>query len=543
MAEVAPTVAAAASAEPTVAAAAAAAGAEPIVAAVDSPKHTMKLFSSEELDVTAKLSEACSLKDKKLEIFRSFKFHKLVLTSANVIIKEYYVNQNFFTSGGNGIVIGLHENPEASGLPVCIVKIGCSRGQLKYSTIANAIRAKELFLKFGGDFKDNMALYYGDILNESNVKIGEFALYKYLGVEILKHHDLLSTIAGKQQLIKLAIECIQKYQLKSLVHRDVCPENMVYDPTTNQVHLIDFDSMADLSLLVTEDKTVLCELRNSEDKAKIKICMKTTPEKCIDIFNLQPRSLTPDIITISKKLRSEKVTDPKQYLQSLLTMDYYGLFWIILYILLYPHNMDKIDEVVFGMNVHVREDYTPLNYMIKYTKVSKQVISRRIYELMPEKYNSNSIIMNFVVSVLELIKFEDRSRDFSLEKLLACDFLVVEQIQETITRMEDEQDKTDKEDLPAILDKIDQVTSVIQEYIQFRTTVLVRKKILKSNEDYKAKIRTMNDTVIRLNRVEEQYGGIQRKYSKNKKTNRYMNKKNIVGRYNTNKKSKTTKSR
>ena len=539
MAEVAPNVAAAAGAEPIVAAAAA--GAEPTVAAVDSPKHTMKLFSSEELDVTTKLSDACSLKDKGLEIFRSFKFHKLVLTSANGTIIKYYVNQNFFTSGGNGIVIGLHENPEASGLPVCIVKIGCSRGQLKNSTIANANRAKELFLKFGEDFKDNMALYYGDILNESNVKIGEFALYKYLGVEILKQHDRLTTIAGKQQLIKLAIECIQKYQLKSLVHRDVCPENMVYDPTTDQVHLIDFDSMDDLSLLVTEDVTVLCELRKSEDRAKIKICMKTTPEKCIDIFNLQPRPLTPDIITISKKLLSEKVTDPKQYLQSFLTMDYYGLFWIILYILLYPHNMDKIDEIVFGINVRVREDYNPLNYMTKYTRFSKAIITRRIYELMPEEYDSNSIIMNFVESVLELIKFEDRSHDFSLEKLLKYDFLRDEKIQETVTRMKEKQDISDKENLQNLSVKIDQLTVLIKECIEVRQKL--RGKMLKSNEDYKAKIKTMNDMFKNLSRVEEQYGGIHRKYSKHKKTNRYMNKKNIVGRYNTNKKSKTTKSR
>jgi hypothetical protein len=220
---------------------AAAAGTDPTVVAVDSPKQTndtMKLFSSEGIDVTTKLSDACSLKDKRLENFRQFKFHKLVLTSASGTRKEYHVNQNFFTSGGNGIVIGLHENSEASGLPDCIVKIGCGRGKLKYDTIANANRAKELFLKFGEEFKDNMALYYGDILEESNVKIGEFALYKYLGAEILKSRDLLMNIAGKRQLIKLAIECIQRYQSKSLVHRDVCPENMVYDPTTNQVHLI-----------------------------------------------------------------------------------------------------------------------------------------------------------------------------------------------------------------------------------------------------------------------------------------------------------------
>ena len=47
----------------------------------------------------------------------------------------------------------------------------------------------------------------------------------------------------------------------------------------------------------------------------------------------------------------------------------------------------------------------------------------------------------------------------------------------------------------------------------------------------------------KLSNLAQQFGGNQTKYSKHKKTNRYMNKKKIVGRNNTNKKSKTTKVR
>jgi hypothetical protein len=537
MAEVAPTIAA---------------GTDPTVVAVDSPKQTndtMKLFSSEGKNVTTKLSYACSVKDKRLDIFRQFEFHKLVLTSASGTRKEYHVNQNFFTSGGNGIVIGLHENSEASGLPEkselpdFIVKIGCGSGKLKDDTVDNAIRAKELFSKLGEEFKDNMALFYGDILNESNVKIGEFALYKYLGAEILKYEELLKTIEGKQKLIKLAIECIKRYQSKSLVHRDVCPENMVYNSTTNQVNLIDFDDMFDLSFLKTEDEEASCILTQSKSRQGdiIHVCMNTEgQENCINIFNLQPRPLTPDIINISQKLIRASVKDPKQYLQSFLTMDYYGLFWIILYILLYPMNIKDIEREVFSLLItnNYINDYA--NYDRIYNFASKISLANNIYETMPTEYNSNSMIMKFVELVLHLIK--DRPADFSLETLLASDFLVDPRIQETITRMKEEQDAIDKEDLPTILDKIDQTTKAIQKYIDFRKTVRVRRKMLKSNEDFKTKIKTMNGMAGELSILETQVGGNQTKYSKHKKTNRYMNKKKIVGRYNTNKKSKPTKS-
>ena len=519
------------------------------VSAVDSPKQTnvtIKLWSSEGKDVTTNLSKACSVKDKTLDSFNTFGFHNLVLTLSDDSTKEYNVNQRFFTSGGNGIVIGLHENPEKSELPDFIVKIGCGRGGLKNYIIDNATRTNVIFSKFDQEFKDNMALYYGDILDENNIKIGEFALYKYLGAEILKYGRLLKTIEGKQKLIKLAIECIQRYQSKNLVHRDVSPENMVYDYRTEQVNLIDFDDMLDFSFLKTEDEDATCILTQGKSRQGdiIRVCMNTGgQEKCIDIFNSQPRPLTPNIISILKELfkRNGEVEDPKQYLQSFLTMDYYGLFWIIIYILLFPSNMDVIDLDVFGLTIKSDYDKNYLEYDRIYNRASKSSLVPKIYEIMPTEYNSNSMIMKFVELVLQLIK--DRPADFSLETLLASDFLVNENIEETIRTMERQQDEIDKNDLPLILNEIEKVTNVIQEYINFRKTVRVRRKMLKSNEDFKTKIKTMKGMAEKLSILEEQVGGNQTKYSKHKKTNRYMNKKKIVGRNNTNKKSKTTKLR
>jgi hypothetical protein len=527
---------------------------DPTVADADSPKQTndtMKLFSKEGKDVTTKLSEACSSKSKTLAEFRSFEFHNLVLTLSDGTTKKYNVNENFFTSGGNGIVIGLHENseasqlPEKSELPDFIVKIGCGRGGLKNYIIDNATRTNVIFSKFDQEFKDNMALYYGDILNENNLKIGEFALYKYLGAEILKYRDLLNTIEGKQKLIKLAIECIQRYQSKSLVHRDVCPENMVYDYRTEQVNLIDFDDMFDLSFLKTEDEEASCILTQSKSRQGdiiIHVCMNTGgQENCIDIFDSQPRPLTPNIKSIVYELNRRDVKDPKKYLQSFLTMDYYGLFWIIIYILLFPSNMDVIDFKVFGLTIKSDYDKNYAEYDRIYTRALKSSFVPKIYETMPTEYNSNSMIMKFVELVLQLIR--DRTADFSLETLLASDFLVNENIEETIRNMERQQDEIDQKDLPLILNEIEKVTKAIQEYIVFRkTAVRVRRKMLKSNEDFKTKIKTMNGIAGELSILETQVGGNKTKYSKNKRTNRYMNKKKIVGRYNTNKKSKPTKS-
>lgn len=517
------------------------------VSAVDSPKQinvTMKLFSSEGNDVTTKLSEACSVKDKTLEIFKTFGFHKLELTLSDGSKKEYNVNERFFTSGGNGIVIGLHEKSEKSELPDFIVKIGCGRRGLKNYIIDNAKRTNDILSKFDQEFKDNMALFSGDIPDENNSKIGEFALYKYLGAEILKYGILLKTIEGKQKLIKLAIECIQRYQSKNIVHRNVSPENMVYDPRTEQVNLIDFDDMLDFSFLKTEDEDATCILRASKSSQGeiIHVCMNTRgQENCINIFDSQPRPLTPNIIFFVSELHKRKVNDPKQYLQSFLTMDYYGLFWIIIYILLFPSNMDVIDFKVFGLTIKSDYDKNYAEYDRIYTRALKSTFATKIYETMPTEYNSNSMIMKFVELVLQLIR--DRPADFSLETLLASDFLVNENIEETIIKMEKEQDEIDKADLPLILNEIEKVTNVIQEYINFRKTVRVRRRMLKSNEDFKTKIKTMNGMAGELSILENQVGGNQTKYSKHKKTNRYMNKKKIVGRNNTNKKSKTTKLR
>ena len=405
-----------------------------------------------------------------------------------------------------------------------------------------------------------MALYYGDIHDENNRKIGEFALYKYLGAEILKDGRLLNTIEGKQKLIKLAIECIQRYQSKNLVHRDVSPENMVYDYRTEQVNLIDFDDMLDFSFLNPEDEAASCILTQSKSRQGdiiIHVCMNTGgQENCINIFDSQPRPLTPNIKSIVSDLNRRDVEDPKQYLQSFLTMDYYGLFWIIIYILLVPLDMDLvpldmdfIDDKVFGLKIttNYNKNYEEYYYKI-YTGATKNYLAKKIFENMPTEYNSNSMIMKFVELVLQLVK--ERPADFSLETLLASDFLVNENIEETIITMERKQNEIDEHDLPLILNnienvtnEIEKVTNVIQEYIIFRKTVRVRITMLNSNEDFKTKIKTMKGMAEKLSNLAQQFGGNQTKYSKHKKTNRYMNKKKIVGRNNTNKKSKTTKVR
>jgi hypothetical protein len=204
--------------------------------------------------------------------------------------------------------------------------------------------------------------------------------------------------------------------------------------------------------------------------------------------------------------------------------------------------MDVIDDKVFGLKITSDYDKNYAEYYYRiYTGVTKNYLAKKIFEKMPTEYNSNSMIMKFVELVLHLIK--DRPADFSLQTLLASEFLVNENIEETIRTMERQQDEIDENDLPLILKEIENVTNVIQEYINFRKTVRVRRKMLKLNEDFKTKINTMKVMAQNLNILEEQVGGNQTKYSKHKKTNRYMNKKKIVGRNNTNKKSKTTKVR
>jgi hypothetical protein len=203
--------------------------------------------------------------------------------------------------------------------------------------------------------------------------------------------------------------------------------------------------------------------------------------------------------------------------------------------------MDVIDFKVFGLTIKSDYDKNYAEYDRIYTRALKSSFVPKIYETMPTEYNSNSMIMKFVELVLQLIR--DRTADFSLETLLASDFLVNENIEETIRNMERQQDEIDQKDLPLILNEIEKVTKAIQEYIVFRkTAVRVRRKMLKSNEDFKTKIKTMNGIAGELSILETQVGGNKTKYSKNKRTNRYMNKKKIVGRYNTNKKSKPTKS-
>jgi hypothetical protein len=117
-------------------------------------------------------------------------------------------------------------------------------------------------------------------------------------------------------------------------------------------------------------------------------------QKCIDIFNSQPRPLTPDIVNIVIELDRRRVKDPKQYLQSFLTMDYYGLFWIIIYILLVPVKMDDIDSVFRLRNI---SDYKRI-----YKEVTRSYLAKQIFEKMPTEYNSNSMIMKFVELVLQL---------------------------------------------------------------------------------------------------------------------------------------------
>lgn len=499
----------------------------------------MKLFNFDNLDVTEKLNDACKNKGTRDGI-AEYHFHRLAITSADgTNTKTYFVNSDFFKYGGNGIVIGLRENEAkpSNSIPEFIIKIGCVEGKIINDTLKNAIRAKNLFTKFGEEFKDNMALHYGNIVTGDNTIIGTFALYKYLGIEIL-HFPNLESISSKQKLIKKVIECVQTYQSKFLIHRDVCPENLVYNPETDQVHLIDFDSMEDLSVLRTEDSTVTCKLVDSKIKGHIKICLESSKESCIEIPSFNPRPLTPYMIHIvDHLLKTSK--NPIDYLRSFLTTDYYGLFWVIIYILLSPMEMDDIDKKVlqFTLVRKYTENYN--NYLRLYmslctNKGNKFNKSKLIYSSMSEQYKSYPPLIHFVSLLLELISLSCVDPTFSLQKLLDHEFLHIENIEDTIKSMKENQDAKDKEDLHTLITKIDEISELIRQYNEFKATVRV--KVIQDPEY----IEKMNIMVSRFNVLNRnpmsQYGGIIN--SKHKRTNRHINRKIISARHNSQKNPK-----
>jgi hypothetical protein len=339
-------------------------------------------------DVTSNILTICDNKGKrefnvnvKLDTFR-----KLVINHGDTT-KQYQLSFPYvYNYGGFGIVFGLTEFDESksgevrsNNPPTHILKVDCSSQD--GVILATAIKVNRAFNEYGRQYDRYKALEYGKITDSSKT----FAVYTFLGEELNnlifgpKRGQMLRQEAIVKTIIRNVIGCLLDFNRNHLLHGDVSLLNFVID-TDNNVSLIDFDTMKNLKKLIGGE----CSIRMSKDENDRHILgyydVSPSNDESVDanepvqIKEYWGNPMFPSFTRLMKVTRDEydllerssnSITRNAEISNRLMMPDKFGLFWVIVKILLGVADVNlteaEIEDYLMGVKDVAKKKFIDCN--------------------------------------------------------------------------------------------------------------------------------------------------------------------------------------
>jgi len=415
--------------------------------------YTLNVFAHDNSDITGIISEICDNTrtnpdyDEKPHLE---KIQKLVISKDgnNKIYK--LSNPPFFIYGGLGIVFGLNDFDDTgiSGIQY-VLKVDCPQRKegLYGLTMKTAISINEAFQTYPNAYDSNLAQEYGNLHGMTKFT---FAIYKYLGIEL--GNIIYKTVPEKREthqnerLVKLilrnVISCLRRFNEHYFNHGDFCTENLVINLQNYHVDLIDFDTMRHFAHLLEAER---CSLKYVQDTTTGKQFYTLCPphsssiaQKCVNYEEQMARSLFPTFSQLLGLSRDDIQTllsgyainlDTTNTVNKIMMADRYGLFWVIIKILLTASGYHE-DEIEMSFKIDYRQPTTYVKFYkdIKINSQARNFYIRHIKTYTP--YIKSELFEKFIGVVFELITNTSLGNTQVFDKLLQDPFLTEsEQIQ------------------------------------------------------------------------------------------------------------------
>ena len=139
-------------------------------------------------DFAEKISEICTIKKEREKVKEELRKLGEITITKNGHEKKFVVPVNvFYEYGGSGIIIGLNDSGKSVDYLQYVLKFDCvPNPKYRGETLRTAIRINEEFTKYGqgGEYTNNMAIYYGNVVTTGDGPPISFAVYKFLGEEL-----------------------------------------------------------------------------------------------------------------------------------------------------------------------------------------------------------------------------------------------------------------------------------------------------------------------------------------------------------------------
>jgi hypothetical protein len=409
--------------------------------------YTLTVFAHDNSDITDIIGEICH----STRTHSAYEANPDLAKIKSLVIKKgddeksYKLSSPpFFIYGGLGIVFGLNDFDDGTGVAShsgiqYVLKVDCPQPQTDGQThfglvMKTAISINDRFGQYPEE-QYNMAHSYGTLSTEPRT----FAIYKYNGEEL--GTIIYGSFFGKRRneglvkdILRNVILGLRRFNSKFLLHGDFCTENLVIKRDTREVVLVDLDTMTDLTKL-SESKECIFRLYDENERDIFEICPIPKPANkvgCVTYPRAWGRSLVPHMTELFKFSPLEKKSfsgghtvprNSSNTVKTLMMADRFGLFWVIIKILLTSsgYGEEQIEQF-FGVDFQSHSTYTTFYDNIKKSHFRDKVISliRDITMLREKtKYITSEHFEDFIRLLLDLIK-----EDFSIDNIAAFDALL-----------------------------------------------------------------------------------------------------------------------
>ena len=394
--------------------------------------YTLHVFAENETDITGIIRTICD-NTRTIREYQAKpdleKIKSLVIRRGDEVKTYKLSNPPFFIYGGLGIVFGLNDyDTGISGIQY-VLKVDCPQGRAQHFGLVmkTAISINDRFGQYPEE-QYNMAHSYGTLSGEPRT----FAIYKYNGVELgtIIYNPSFINIRNEglvKDILHNVILALHRFNSKFLLHNDFCTENLVINPDTLEVALVDLDTMTDLADLSKSTKCAFILGMDDIGRKNIEVCPEPKPANgvgCVKYPLQWGRSLVPGISRLLgfseleiKNLndRNSVYRNSSKTVPSLMMADRFGLFWVIIKILLTAGGLDE-EHIEKLFDIDYRK---PTTYTKFYSSITKSTIPRIVSVIKANAtYIKSGFFEDFIMVVINLIT------DFSIDNIAAFDALL-----------------------------------------------------------------------------------------------------------------------
>ena len=381
--------------------------------------YTLTVFTDDGSPITDIIGKICegTRTDSEYESKPDLEKIKSLVIKKGDDEKRYKLSSPpFFIYGGLGIVFGLNDFDDTgiSGIQY-VLKVDCPQGRAQHFGLVmkTAISINDRFGQYPEE-QYNMAHSYGTLSGEPRT----FAIYKYNGPELgtiiyssdfrkSKNEGLVKNI------LRNVILALHRFNSKLLLHGDFCTENLVINRDTLEVALVDLDTMTDLADLSNSTECAFILVNDDIGRTYIEVCPNPKPANgvgCVKYPLQWGRSLVPDIsrllgfsnVEIDNLNSGNPVyRNSSKTVLSLMMADRFGLFWVIIKILLTAGGLDE-DRIEKLFDIDYRK---PTTYTKFYSNIRKSLTIPNIVSVIKANatYIKSGFFEDFIMVVIKLI--------------------------------------------------------------------------------------------------------------------------------------------